>query len=262
MLQFAGAAAHKLMSSQHFILMYLWVAPHVLLLAVALLMWRKKLHREFPIFFSYLVFEILQFSVLFVMRLLGTPSDVYVNADIAGRIGSIAFRFAILQELFEAPLANNMPLRQPVARALNGIAILLMALSAAFVGPLYYSILHQRVFWAYVTIAALNTAQCGLLVLVFFWQGFLGLRMSPFAFGIALGLGAVAGFEPVRQALNDTLGKEYAVAINIVQGAVYHVAVVLWLYYAQVREKIAFDPNIGAPQLLEETAALRRITSQ
>jgi len=260
-LQSAGAVALTLMNFEHFILMYFWVAPHVLLVAVVLLMWHRRLHREFPIFFSYLVFEILQFCVLFTMYLLGAPAPIYVKADIAGRMGSIAFRFAILQELFEAPLANNVPLRRPMARALNAVAILLMVLSAVFIGSLYYSILNPRVFQAYVVIEALNTAQCGLLVLVFFWHGFLGLRMPPFVFGIALGMGAVVGFEPVRQALNDALGKQHSQTVNIVQMAIYHVAVVLWLYYAQVREKAALDPNIAEPRLMEEAAELRRITS-
>jgi len=118
------------MNFAHFTLMYLWVAPHVLLVAVALLMWFRKLHREFPIFFSYLLFEILLFGVLFTMYFLGIRDLRYVRADMAGQMGSIAFRFAILQELFEAPLANNMPLRRALARTLNWTAISLVVLSA------------------------------------------------------------------------------------------------------------------------------------
>lgn len=249
------------MNSTHLILMYFWVAPHLLLGALVLLMWRRKLHREFPVFFYYLLFELLQFCVLFTMYLLEIRSIAYVDADIVGRMGSIVFRFAVLQELFESPLTSNVPLRRPMARMLDAVAILLMILSAAFIGALYYSILNPRVFQAYVIIEALNTAQCGLLVLVFFWHGFLGLRMSSFAFAIAVGMGAVVGFEPMRQALNDTLGQQHSQALSIMQMAVYHSAVVLWLYYAQVREKTAFDPDIAIPRLMEETAELRRITS-
>ena len=249
------------MNFAHFTLMYLWVAPHVLLVAVALLMWFRKLHREFPIFFSYLLFEILLFGVLFTMYFLGIRDLRYVRADMAGQMGSIAFRFAILQELFEAPLANNMPLRRALARTLNWTAISLVVLSAGFIGSIYYSILNPRIFPQYVIIEALNTAQCGLLMLVFYWHGFLGLRMSPFLFGIALGMGMVAGFEPIRQALNDAVGNQHFRAVAIAQMVIYHVVVILWLYYAQVREKGTDDSKIAVPQLLKEAAELRRITS-
>jgi hypothetical protein len=46
---------------------YLWIAPHVLQMVLALLMVRKRLVREFPAFFAYIIFEILQFSTLACM---------------------------------------------------------------------------------------------------------------------------------------------------------------------------------------------------
>ena len=36
---------------------YLSVAPAVLLVVLALMMWRRGLHKEFPAFFGYTIFE-------------------------------------------------------------------------------------------------------------------------------------------------------------------------------------------------------------
>jgi len=41
--------------------------------------------------------------------------------------------------------------------------------------------------------------------------------------------------------------------------AAYHVAVLMWLYYAQVREQITSDSNVALPQLVEQAADLGRI---
>ncbi|MGC2229646.1 MAG: hypothetical protein WA578_21965, partial [Candidatus Sulfotelmatobacter sp.] len=39
---------------------YLWIAPNLLLLLLAVLMWRRRLHKQFPVF---LVFAIVAASV-------------------------------------------------------------------------------------------------------------------------------------------------------------------------------------------------------
>jgi hypothetical protein len=247
------------MDVPHFIWLYLWVAPHLLLPVVAVLMFRRRLHRDFPIFFSYLLFEFLQFCILFTMYSLHAPGSAYVRIDIFGRTGSIALHFGILQEMFEAPVAHSVPLRRAMARTLRWLTAFLVALALLFIGSLYYSILSHRVFQAYVIIEALNIAQCGLLVLVFLWHRFLGLRMSPFVFGIALGMGLVAGFEPLRQALNDSLGAQNPRFVDILQMAIYHCAVLIWLYFAQAREKITWDSKAALPDLREQAAELGRI---
>ena len=43
------------MNLSRFVYLYLWIAPHLLLVPVAILMLRRRLHKEFPIFFFYLL---------------------------------------------------------------------------------------------------------------------------------------------------------------------------------------------------------------
>jgi len=249
------------MSFQHYIWLYryLWIAPHVLLLAVAVVMFRKKLHKDFPIFFYYLLFEFLQFCVLFTMSSLNAPVRMYVKIDLFDRAGDIALRFGIFQELFGAPLAHNFPLRRKVGRILNAVTVVLVVLAALSIGALYSSIFGYRFPQAYTVVEALNAAQCGVLVLVFLWHRFLGLRMSSFAFGIAVGMGLVVGFEPLMQALKTLVAVPHGRIANMVSMAAYHVAVLMWLYYAQVREQITSDSNVALPQLVEQAADLGRI---
>ena len=247
------------MSFQHYIWLYFRTAPHALLLAVAVMMYRRQQHRDFPIFFSYLLFEFLQFGVLFTMYLLEAPAMAYVKVDIIGRAGSIALHFGILQELFEAPVAHSVPLRREVARILNFIMIALMLLAAVFIGALYRGSLDPWLIRAYVIIDPLNTAQCGLIVLVFLWHRFLGLRMLPLAFGIAVGIGLTTGLEPVFLALKNIAAADSYRAVDIAQMATYHIVAVLWFYYAQVREKVILNSEAGLVDLREQAAELGRI---
>jgi len=237
-------------SFQHILWLYLWIAPHVLLIAVAVLMFHKGLHKDFPIFVTYLLFEFLQFCILFGLRSFErVPISVYQDIDMFGRVGSIALRFGIIQEMFEAPLAHNIPLRRTVSKMLNRATAIIVVLASIFIGFLYYGTVSSRAFPPYAISQALNTVQCCLLALVFLWHRFLNLRMSPVVFGIALGMGLVAGFEPLMHALKDSIPEQNSRMVDLLQMAIYHCAVLIWVYYAYAREK--FTSNVMAAPLLE-----------
>jgi hypothetical protein len=55
------------MTASRFLFLYLWVAPHALQIPIVVIMVRRKMVREFPIFFVYTCFQILQCAVLFTM---------------------------------------------------------------------------------------------------------------------------------------------------------------------------------------------------
>ena len=160
--------------------------------------------------------------------------------------------------MLESPLANSIPLRRAMARMLNWVAGFFVVLSAVFVGSMYYSLPNSGLLKSYAPIEALNTAQCGLLVIVFLWYSFLGIRMSALTFGIAVGVGLVVGFEPF---MLPFVSGHNLINRDSLQMVVFHVAVLGWIYFAVVRE-MASDFN--SAQLLQvrdwETEGVGRIT--
>ncbi len=234
MLQFP-TVAFKRMVLQHYIWLYLWVAPHVLLAAVAAVMVRTWRHKDYPIFFSYLLFEILQFCILFAMsRMDSVPGSIYQPIDLFFRAGSIAFRFAIIQEMLEASVARSPSLRKTMAWILRCSAAVLGMLAIAFIGSVYSWSVSRMIVPAYAVNQTFNILQCGLLALVFLWHRFLGLKMRHFSVGIALGMAWVAGLEP----LMDTM-RNFRVAapqfVDLLEMGAYHISVALWLYFAQAK---------------------------
>jgi hypothetical protein len=234
----------KLMSLQRIVWLYMWIAPHVLLIPIAIVMFRKGRHKDFPVFFSYLLFEFVQFSAIFTMWCLKAPHPMWVTTDLSFRAGSIAFRFGIIQEMFESPLANSIPLRRTMARMLNWMTALLVVMAVVFIGSLYSSIPNYGLLKNYVPIEALNTAQFAMIVCVFLWHRFLGVRMSRCVFGMALGIGLVVGFEPLMHAW---VAGQNLINRDSLQMAIFHVAVLGWLYFVLGRETVA--SNFNAAQL-------------
>ena len=207
---------------------YLWVAPHLLLVAVAVVMFCKSLHREFPIFFSALIYEFLTFAILFITRL--KAPFWYTKIDFFTRAGSTAFHFGILQELFEAPLRYDAALRRTSARVLRWVTGALIVLALLFIGLQFYNSHGHRLFPPFATLEATGIVQFFVLVLVFLWHRFLGLRMSDFAFGIAAGVGLTAALELLITAWKDLVGPSRA--LDYLLMGIYHCTVLIWLYYA------------------------------
>lgn len=239
--------------------LYLWIVPHVLLIPIAVVMGRKGLHKDFPVFFTYLIYEILQFSILFSMYQLKAHGESLLNVDRIVRGGSVALRFGIIQEMFESPFVNIIPMRRAMGRTFNLLVVVLVVLAITFIAPMFYRI--PGVLKGYAGIEALNAVQCGLLACVFIWHSVLGLRMSACVFGITLGMGLVPSFEPLMYALKSLVSPQNSKFVDLAQMGIFHVAVVVWLYYVRSREAAA--ANICAAYLLEArdwAAGTERIT--
>ena len=239
----------------------LLIAPRVLLIPIAVVMFRKGLQKDFPVFFTYVLFEILEFGVLFTMLEMKVPGPMQMSVDRLARGADVTFHFGIIQEMFESPFANIMPMRRAMGRIFSVLTLIFIVLAMTFIAPQYYRIPGYGLLKGYVGIEALNTAQCGLLVCVFVWHRFLGFRMSPCVFGIALGIGLVASSEPLMVALKDSVSAQNSKFVDFTQMAIFQGAVLLWIYYVRARETV--NTNIDAAYLLEArdwASGVERIT--
>lgn len=227
----------------------LLIAPHVLLVPLAVVMFRKGLQKDFPVFFTYLLFEILEFGVLFTMLEMKVPGPTQMSVDRLARGADVAFHFGIIQEMFESPFGNIVPMRRAMRRVFSGLTLALIVLALTFITPLYYRTQGYGLLKGYVGIEALNNAQCALLVCVFIWHRFLGFRMSSSVFGIALGVGLIVSSEPLIYVLKDIVSARNSPFVDLTQMAIFQGVVLLWIYYVRARETA--DTNIDAAYLLE-----------
>ena len=223
------------------VLYYLWIAPHALLVVVPVLMYTRRLHKSFPVFSLYTLYETLAFLFLFFHRdaaLAHTQKVLYRYVFIATLAGSAALRFGIIQEIFN-DVFRDYPRLEAIASAsmrwLTG-ALALAAILTAF----YSSGSVPDNLMAGVALLNRSVAiiQAGLLVFLFLFSRTFGLSWRSFAFGIALGFGILASTDLAVWALRLTSANiPFVKSLNLLLTGSYHVSVLVWLGYLVAAEK-------------------------
>ena len=218
---------------------YLWITPHILLVGVLAAMWRRKLVGQFPVFFVYLVEEVVQFLFLYPMSQMSSISGpTFLKFDAAFLAISTGLRFGVIHEVFAYTFRNYPSLGhfgKPVFRW--GTAVLLMfgLFAALFVGgndP-------QRVLAIlWVLSRTASFLQCGLLSILFVFSTYLGLSLRNQVFGIALGLGIFACVDLAAAAIRAGFGTESTTSLDYYTMGVYHCCVLVWLAYLWLPERV------------------------
>jgi hypothetical protein len=217
---------------------YLLIVPHLLLVAVLVALFRHRLYRHFPIFFAYVVQELVQ--AVFMIPLIESPSLTFRRYAIPYTISlaiSTALRFGIIYEIF-AHIFRNYPalarFGKPVFRWAT-VGLILLALGSSFVAwgsngdyfPLVLSVFDRTV----------SFLQCGLLVSLFLFSAQLALSWKSQVFGIALGVGVNASADLAAAAIRFQTGVKYTLALDYFVMAVYHFCVLIWIFYLFAPER-------------------------
>jgi hypothetical protein len=228
---------------------YLWVAPYVLLAVLALLMWRRGLHREFPAFFCYAVFEAVGGGILYAIDVTPVSGLVYWRSYFSFLGVEVLIKSVVVGEVFTHLLARYPSLGGLAKVLISGVGIVLV-----FTATMTAAYANHISFWlisATHTLAqSVSVVQCGLILFLFAFAAHFHLRWERSAFGITLGFGIAASVHLAYWALAASwlLGqKSYLLDFLIM--AIYHVCVLLWFYYlVVVPRKSATTPAVPLPE--------------
>src|SRR5450631_1619067 len=106
---------------------YLWIAPHALQIIVAIVMVRRGLFREFPVFFAYTVFQVVEEGTLFVLDHSAAISGFqYWKASWVGLAIDVPLRFAIIYEIFSSVFENYPGIKQLGRVVFRGATVVLL----------------------------------------------------------------------------------------------------------------------------------------
>jgi hypothetical protein len=226
-----------------FIWHYLLIAPHVLLLVVLVALLRNRIYRQFPIFFAYIVQEIVQSAVMIPMiESRSTNPREYHIAYTVTLISSTAFRFGIIHELFAHIFRNYLVLNhfgRPIFRWVTVVLLLTTLGLAAYTGT--YA--NQLPFVAYMFDRTASVLQAGLLICLFAFSSQLGLSWRSHVFGIAFGLGVVASSNLIASAIRSYTGFAFVRPIDYFVMVVNHCCVFIWIFYLFAPEK-SYAPTV------------------
>ena len=245
-----------------FVLYYLWIAPHVLLVAVPVYMFVRRLHKNFPVFFLYCCYETFEFLLLFFQRstlMAPTSKVLYRYVFTATLAGSTALRFGVIQEIFDNVFRAYPRLEAVATISMRWITALLVlaAILAAFYSPGTVS----DSFAAGVALLnrSVTIIQAGLLLFLFLFSRTFGLSWRSFAFGIAFGFGILASTDLAMSSLGLTnLTVHSRQLLNLLPTGSFHVSVVVWLGYLLAAEKTAGAPAYLLPEIDQWSGELER----
>ena len=239
---------------------YLWIAPHALLAVLAALILARRLHRKFPLFFVYILYETFEFLLLFAVReAASNQKTIYRNLFIVTLVGSTALRFGIIQEVF-----NNIfceyPRLESIAvasmRWVTGSLLISAVLVAAYSSG---SVADNLMAGIALLDRSVIIIQAGLLLFLFLFSRLFGLSWRSFAFGIALGFGIFACTELAYWALRLLDLSEHAKdLLDLLPTGSYHISVLVWLGYLLAADKPVNTTTYAVPELDQWSGELER----
>ena len=222
-----------MMNWYKFLFYYLWIAPHVLLATVAILLWIKRLHTSFPLLVLYAWYEIAEFILLFTIAVTGlSRGSWYIRTYLVTLAMSTALRFGVIQELFDNIFREHgqvHALARVSLRWTTGVLLAVAVVCVIFAPGQTSGSLIAGMAWLGRGVAII---QCGLVLFLLLFPSLLGVSLQSYAFGIALGFGILSSVELANWALHaGELTESVAKWLNLLPTGGYHIAVLIWLAY-------------------------------
>jgi hypothetical protein len=221
---------------------YLWIAPHLILPAIALLVWRRGWHRQFPCFFAYLIYESVLFLTIFWLSQFSSISELaYRSIDACSMIGSIGLRFAVVYEIFRH-VFQLYPSLIRTGRMLFAATLVILLLLAIAVGLYQAGGNADRMSHIATTMGrSMSLIQCGLLAFLLFFSSYFRLSWNSFSLGIAVGLGVFASVDLATMAVLaeiSPVSRSTRVVFDFITMGTYHGCVLIWLGYLLVPKAV------------------------
>ncbi len=211
------------------IIVYLWCAAPLLQSVVAVMLWRRKLHKQFPVFFLFLIAQVANFAVLFPLSFAGNYSW-YFGLFWLGEAVNAVLGFKVIHEIFLDVFRPYHTLRDLGTLLFRwaGVVMLLVAVVVAFSNSFDSSPLVHAVTTLQRSV---RIVQVGLILFLLLFSRFLGVSRKQISFGISLGFGLFAMVELLLYALNSGGFVRHGL-FNLINMATYLFGIVVWLGYS------------------------------
>lgn len=232
------------------LLLVLWVIQPIIQAAMAIILYRRKLHKEFPAFFMYVVAQIPIFCIQFFLYRFTGPGGhgLYFDSYWLACALNLLLAFRIIHEIFLDIFKPYHALKDLGTALFRWAAIIMVLVSAVLVSvssswrdPLMSTIL--------VVQRSVAVVQCGLVVFLLAFSGSLGVNWRRLSFGVALGFGIVACGDLFMTMLYSVL--RIHILISLVSMAAYDLGMLVCLYYSVVNRRSDMVPVL-VPQRWDE----------
>ena len=219
----------------HTVALYLWCAQPILQSVVAVILWHRKMHKQFPVFFLFLLVQVANFAVIFPLSLVGDYKMYFVFFWL-GEAANAVLGFKVIHEIFLDVFRPYHTLKDLGTLLFKwaGVVMLLVSVVVAFSNSFDQSPLVHAVTTLQRSV---RIVQFGLILFLLLFSRFLGVSRKQVSFGISLGFGLFAGVELMLMALNSG-GFVRQGNLNLVNMVTLILAILVWCGYSLSRKAV------------------------
>jgi hypothetical protein len=233
---------------------YLDASPCILLLLLAVIIYRRSLHREFPIFLTFAIVQGVAGLALYLMDLasrdirppLVSPASWW-SANLVHLLIEVALKFALIGEILSQVL-RPFPALSKLGKLMIRVVGPALVLAATWVVTLsrpseFFPVVansHRLDLADYVM-------QCGMLLCILLFAAYFHLAWGRLASGIALGLGLAGSVQLGTWAVWSNLAVSFQQRnlLDFVNMGVYNLSVLIWFYYVLTTPKVTLMDKLG-----------------
>jgi hypothetical protein len=230
---------------------YLWVAPNVLLLVLAALIWSRRLQKQFPIFLIFALGIAMEQLALYVADILPSVGPIaWWRMFWIGLLAEALLKFALVGEIFGHVFGLYSSVAKLGKLLISGVGAVLVLLAAVVAAYTPKDSIHWMIAGGHVLEQTIYIVECGLILFLFALVAYFKLTWSRSSFGIALGLGISACVHLATWALaaNGNFSAQYRTLLDFVHMAAYHVCVLIWFYYILGPQKSTTKSPVTMPE--------------
>src|SRR5215469_555579 len=224
----------------------LWCLTPIFMSVTAVFLCRRRLQKEFPYFFNYVIFQVLSFLVEFPLR--NWTNYYYVYWAVQAL--SIVVSFAVLLEIFKDAFRPYEALRDLSVILFRWCALVVLLLGGMWAITSWRENQIDNITNAiYLVERSVRLMQCGLVLFLLLFSEYLGIRRRNLLFGIAVGFGFFAAVNMLVMTALSHHSYFSKSTLSRINGIAYVVSTLIWLAYAALPSTV----RGGAKQVAEAT---------
>lgn len=230
---------------------YLWVAPNILLLILALLISKRGVRQHHPVFFLFTIIIATEQVTIYAADILpSVGASTWWQLFWAGLLVEALFKFALVGELFDHLFGRYPSVGKLGKWLISGAGIFLVLLAAVVAAYTPKNNTNWIVSGAHILEQTIYLIESGLIFFLFVLAAYFKLRWGRKSFGIALGLGISASVHLGTWALlaNGNFSEQYRIFLVFANMATYHVCVLIWYYYLLLPQKSFITSAVSLPE--------------
>ncbi len=207
----------------------MWFGTPAMQAAIAVIMLRRNLRREYPMFFNYNVFQVISHLVMFVLW--KWSYNAYYTGYWTNSALGIFLGFAVIREIFLVSFKPYEALRE-FGEMIFSWCLLLLVIIALLTAMMQNDPSYGRLYIALLTgERSIRILQCGLVFFIFMFSHYLGISRKHQLFGMAVGFGTFACVEMMSILLQKQYALISAYTMRITISATYFFCAAVWLGY-------------------------------